>query len=117
MSMTKEVVRDTMKDQNLVVLNVLPAKEYLKLHIKGSQSLPLGPDEDDFIREAEKRYGKDRFLITYCADRTCHAGPNAATILLRNGFRANDYPGGMKEWADAGYPVEGTEVAEEQASK
>ena len=110
MSMTKEVVRHMMKDKHFVVVSVLPEAEYAKLHIKGSQNLPLGSDMDDFARTVEKRYGKRRFVITYCADRTCDAGSHAANILSRNGFQANDYPGGMKEWSDAGYPMEGTEA-------
>jgi rhodanese-related sulfurtransferase len=110
MSMTKEVVRHTMKDKYFVVVNVLPEEEYAKLHIKGSENIPLGSDVEAFVRAAEKKYGKRRFLITYCADGACGTAFTAAQLLLRNGFQANDYSGGMKEWSDAGYPIEGTET-------
>ena len=33
---------------------------------------------------------------------------DAAKALLAVGFKAEDYPGGIQEWSEAGYPVEGT---------
>jgi rhodanese-related sulfurtransferase len=110
MPMTKEAVRDKMKDSNVIVLNVLPENEYAKLHIKGSESLPIGMSADDFAEAVEKKYGKDKFFITYCASVTCMAGPNAAKALQKKGFKANDYPGGIREWEESGFPTEGTEA-------
>jgi rhodanese-related sulfurtransferase len=110
MSMTKEAVRDKMKDFNVMVLNVLPESDYAKLHIKGSENLPLGQNTGDFAEAVEKHYGRDKFFITYCAGATCQAGPNAAKALKEKGFKANDYPGGMKEWSEAGFPTEGLEA-------
>jgi rhodanese-related sulfurtransferase len=110
MSMTKEAVLEKMKEKNVVVLNVLPDSDYAKLRIKGSENLPLGLKTEDFVQAAERRFGKTRFLITYCAGFTCNAGPDAARALKARGFEAEDYPGGMKEWADAGFPTEGAEA-------
>ena len=110
MPMTKEAVRDKMKDANTMVLDVLPENDYAKLHIKGSESLPLGLSGDDFVQAVEKRYGKNKFFITYCASLTCNAGPDAAKALQGKGFKANDYPGGIKEWSEAGFPTEGTDA-------
>ncbi len=110
MSMTKEAVQDKMKDTNVVVLDVLPENDFAKLHIKGSESLPLGLNADDFVQSVEKKYGKDKFFITYCASLTCNAGPTAAKALQKKGFRANDYPGGIREWSESGFPIEGTEA-------
>ncbi|HEY5039213.1 MAG TPA: rhodanese-like domain-containing protein [bacterium] len=110
MSMTKEAVKDKMKGKNVVVLNVLPDNDYAKLHITGSENLPLGLNSDDFVQAVEKRYGKDKFFITYCAGLTCNAGPVAAKDLQKKGFKANDYPGGIQEWSEAGFPTEGSEA-------
>ncbi len=110
MGMSKEAVRDKMMDGNVVVLNVLPESDYAKLHIKGSDNLPMGLKDDDFVQAVEKKYGKDKFFITYCAGLTCNAGPNAAKALQRKGFKANDFKGGTEEWSNAGYPTEGTEA-------
>jgi rhodanese-related sulfurtransferase len=110
MSMSKETVRDKMKDLDVVVLNVLPDNDYAKLHIKGSENLPLGQNPGDFVQAVEKKFGKDKFFITYCAGLTCNAGPNAAKALQQKGFKANDYAGGIQEWSEAGFPCEGTEA-------
>ena len=110
MSMTKEALKGKMADKNVVVLNVLPEADYARLHIKGSENLPIGQDADDFVQAVEKKYGKDKFFITYCAGVTCHAGPNAAKALQGKGFKAADYAGGIKEWSEAGFPTEGIEV-------
>ena len=116
MPMTKEAVRDKMKEKGVVVLNVLPDSDYAKLHIKGSENLPLGLHTEDFVHAAELRYGKDKFFITYCAGLTCHAGPDAARALQKNGFKAADYPGGIQEWSEAGFPTEGSEAMKPAAA-
>jgi rhodanese-related sulfurtransferase len=116
MSMTKEEVQIKLRDSNAVVLNVLPDSDYAKLHIKGSENLPLGLKTSNFIEEATKRFGKNKFLITYCAGMTCNAGPNAAKALKEKGFQADDYPGGMQEWSEAGFPTEGTEAKQPVAA-
>ena len=110
MSMTKEAVKEKMMDVNTVVLDVLPDNDYAKLHIKGSENLPLGLNSGDFVEAVEKHYGKDKFFITYCAGLTCNAGPDAAKALQKKGFKANDYPGGIQEWSEAGFPTEGTDA-------
>jgi rhodanese-related sulfurtransferase len=110
MSMTKEAVRDKMNDKNTLVLNVLPETDFVKLHIKGSENLPMGLSTADFVQAVEKKYGKDKFIITYCAGLTCNAGTEAAKALQEKGFKANDYAGGTKEWSEAGFPTEGTEA-------
>ena len=116
MSMTKEEVQVKLRDSNVVVLNVLPDSDYAKLHIKGSENLPLGLKTSDFIEEVTKRFGKSKFLVTYCAGATCNAGPNAAKALKEKGFQADDYPGGMQEWLEAGFPVEGSEAKQPVAA-
>jgi len=111
MSMSKEAVQDRMKDKNTVLLNVLPGHEFAKLHIKGSENLTIGINPGDFVESVEKMYGKDKFFITYCAGANCDAGSNAAKALREKGFKADDYYGGMQNWMESGFPVEGTDPA------
>jgi rhodanese-related sulfurtransferase len=110
MPISKEALKDKMKDQNTVVLNVLPEADYAKMHIKGSESFPLGQKADEFAKAVEAKYGKGKFFVTYCAGATCMAGPNAAKTLKEKGFKAEEFVGGMEEWNSAGYPTEGTEA-------
>ena len=109
--MTKEQLKDRMKDKGLVVLNVLSEGNFQKMHIRGSHSQPLEKDPGAFAQEVERRYGKVRSFITYCAGITCAAGPNAAKILRNHGFKAESYPGGLEEWHRAGWPTDGTLAA------
>src|SRR5690242_4265664 len=86
MPLSKEAVKDKMKDANTIVLNVLSESEYAKIHITGSENLPLGEVPADFVQAVEKKYGKEKFVITYCAGVTCDAGPKAAKALQEKGF-------------------------------
>lgn len=110
MSLTKEMVRKKMKSRDVVLLNVLTEEDFLKLHIKGSLNLPLAQNRDEFAMEVEKRFGKDKFYISYSASVICAAGPNAAQALRIRGFKAEAYLGGLQEWLEAGFPVEGTQA-------
>jgi rhodanese-related sulfurtransferase len=110
MGMTKEAVLKNLRRKDVIVLNVLPDDDFLKLHIRGSRNLPLFQNRNLFAAEVEKEFGKDKFFITYSADITCAAGPNAAQALKTRGFIAQDYPGGMKEWREAGLPMEGIQT-------
>jgi rhodanese-related sulfurtransferase len=112
MSMTKEMVREKMKDKNVVVLNVLPQDAFRKVHIKGSENLPLANNPDAFVRMVGRLYDMESFFITHCSNVNCDAGPTAAKVLRENGFEAEDYPGGMEDWIAAGFPVQGTEAAQ-----
>jgi len=104
------MVRKMMRERNVVVLNVLSEDEYLKLRIRGSHSLPLCQNRDEFADQAGARFGKENFFITYSAGITCAAGPNAAQALRARGFRAEDYPGGVQEWQDSDLPTEGLQA-------
>lgn len=108
MALTKEMVLEKMKKKDTVILNVLAGGEYDKMHIKGSYSLPLANDPTAFTKAAGEKFGKDKFFITHCSGYSCQAGPNAARALKAAGFKAEDYPGGIEEWSEAGLPVEGT---------
>jgi rhodanese-related sulfurtransferase len=110
MPISKEALKDKMKDHNTVVLNVLPEADFAKLHIKGSESFPLTQNTVEFAQAVEAKYGKGKFFVTYCAGATCMAGPNAAKSLKEKGFKAEEFVGGMEEWDSAGFPTEGTEA-------
>jgi len=110
MPITKEAVKAKMKNEDVSVLNVLSESEFAKVHIAGSENLPLGSNVDDFVHAVEKRFGKDRFLITYSAGGTSQASSNAAKALQKRGFKADDYPGGLRDWSDAGFPLEGDDM-------
>jgi rhodanese-related sulfurtransferase len=106
--LTKEEVLEKMKDPAVVLVNVLSEKEFDHLHITNSQSMALGPNVRAFESAALKKFGKQTFLITYGADKDSSLGLNAAKILAGKGFKADNYPGGLKDWSEAGWPTEPT---------
>jgi rhodanese-related sulfurtransferase len=110
MALTRHVVLEKMNEKDVVMLNVLSEGDFRKIHIKGSFNLPYAKDPKGFVSKVDELFGRGKFFITHCSGVTCMAGPNAAKALRENGFKAEEYPGGMQDWLDAGYPVEGTEI-------
>lgn len=108
MPLTKEEVLEKMKDPSVVLVNVLPQEDFDRLHIKGSQNLVFGRNVRSFESAAARKFSKDSFLITYGADEKGTLDLNAAKLLVAHGFQANNYPGGLKDWAQAGLPTSTT---------
>ncbi len=60
-------------------------------------------------RNAGKILRKDREIVVYCSDDACFASRAVADYLERSGYEnVGHYPGGLHDWLDAGYPLEGT---------
>lgn len=106
---TQEMQQKTRQGDPLVI-NVLDQSEFEKHHIPGSKNIPL--KSGDFSQRVEEAAGsKDRSIVVYCASKQCDASDKAAEQLERNGFtNIYDFEGGMKDWEDAGLPVEGRDA-------
>jgi rhodanese-related sulfurtransferase len=60
------------------------------------------------IEEAIAALGRDDEIVVYCADVYCVASVYAYRFLEREGFtRVRRYAGGVADWEEAGYPLEG----------
>ncbi|HYT00477.1 MAG TPA: rhodanese-like domain-containing protein [Thermoplasmata archaeon] len=70
-------------------------------------------------RDAGKVLLKNRETIVYCSDDACSASRAVADFLERSGYeKVGHYPGGLHDWMDAGYPLEGTMItANAQSSR
>ena len=111
MAITKEEILEKMKEKDVVVLDVLPKTDYDLLRIKGSLSLPIVHTRpEEFVREVEGKYGRDKFFITYCSGFPCRHFQEAADALVKAGMKAEGYAGGIQEWAESGLPVEGAQA-------
>jgi len=51
---------------------------------------------------------KSKEIVTHCSSYECGASRMAAEFLENKGYIAAAYEGGIKEWAEAGLPMEGT---------
>lgn len=103
--LSKEEVLRHINEGTAAVVNVLARRSYDELHIRGSVSVPF-----DLLEEGKlDAIGTHRRIITYCKDYTCGASMGAARILRDMGYESMVYEGGIKEWKESGFPVEGTE--------
>lgn len=92
---------------SLLVINVLSEKWYRDCHIAGSINVPL----DKLIYQMEQ-YDRGQEVVVYCALDECDASEKAYVLLRCMGFeRVVDYRGGVKEWFQSGYVVEGACVS------
>lgn len=83
------------------VVNVLDPKHYELGLIQGSRKIPLA----DLDRRAGE-LDKAKEVVTYCASDQCSASKQAAEKLATQGFKVRAYEGGIKEWKEAGLPLE-----------
>ncbi|HET9870369.1 MAG TPA: rhodanese-like domain-containing protein [bacterium] len=116
MSMTKEDVREKMKEKDVVLLNVGAEENYLKLHIQGSLNQPLTFDRGFFAQEVERKFGRNKFFITYGPETAGIENMNGSQILHEKGFQTEHFPGGLAEWEKAGWPTEGSASKPKPAS-
>ena len=74
-------------------------------HIPGSVQL-FSPEA------ASQKLRFDDDIVVYCSDRSCAASRVVAQKLVAAGYtRVRHYVGGLAEWQEAGYPLEGTMIS------
>lgn len=89
--------------KKLLVINALAKKYYTDCHIVGSISVPL-----DTLAQFASPLEKDTPIVVYCASYHCPVSEKAWRILHSLGFtNVVAYEGGMAEWAQKGYLLEG----------
>lgn len=87
-----------------IIINVLASSYYDDCHIKGSINVPLD-DLEDYADELDK----NQEIIVYCAKYDCPVSRQAFRLLKMLGFtNVKAYEGGIVEWFQLGYPVEGS---------
>ncbi|MEX0654269.1 MAG: rhodanese-like domain-containing protein [Phycisphaeraceae bacterium] len=94
------------RNEDFLLINVLPEESFREQHIPGSVNIPV--NEDDFEERVEQLAGdKERTVVVYCASTECTASPAAANKLEDVGFtHVIDFAGGMQEWEQTNHPVE-----------
>lgn len=103
-TISKEELSRKLGSPDLVVVNVLAPPAYEKIRIKGSISIPRPELENGRWSELDK--GKE--VVVHCSSYECGASRAAAEFLENKGYNVAAYEGGIKEWAEAGLPMEGT---------
>ncbi len=103
-------VFESMKREETVILNVLPQSEFRKLHITGSENLPLGKDPEAFCQEVVEKYGRKKNFIVYGERFGLLDSYMAARALEEKELQVLNYSGGIEEWFRSGLPVDGTQI-------
>jgi rhodanese-related sulfurtransferase len=93
------------KDQLKLVM-ALGDWQYRAKHIPGSLHF-LTPEE------ALASLAQDDEIVVYCSSYECIASVSAYEYLVHHGYKhVRRYAGGILDWEEVGYPLEGEMVAE-----
>jgi rhodanese-related sulfurtransferase len=80
--------------------------EYRAKHIPGSLHFPTP-------QEALASLSPDDEIVVYCSSYDCSASVIAYEYLVHHGYRqVRRYAGGILDWEEAGYPLEGEMVTQ-----
>lgn len=103
---SKEELREKIeRGDNFRLIMALDRHAFDQMHIPGSVHF-----ED--MEEAAKELDPREEIVVYCSNPLCPVSVQAYRTLERHGFtNVYRYPGGITEWAEAGYPMEGSQVA------
>lgn len=70
-------------------------------HIPGSINISS-------VEAGARLLGRDDVIVVYCSDEACVASQMAYRALREGGYEdVRRYAGGLSDWADASYPLEG----------
>ena len=95
-----EVRRRLEAGEDLLLVDLMPPRQYLLIHIPGAISIPL-----DYLHDVLEYLPRDKDIILYCTDEKCEFSEIGARKLALHGFtNVLVIRGGMAEWEGAGFP-------------
>jgi rhodanese-related sulfurtransferase len=101
--------------KDMIIVDTMPFEDsFKKQHIPGAVQMEFPIPEmtslDDQKKMAfEKLLGpdKDKLIVIYCGFTKCTRSHNGAMWAVKLGYKnVYRYPGGIKAWDEAGYPVD-----------
>jgi len=113
----KQVSREALKKkmdkkEDFVLIDVLGTASFEQMHVPGAISID-GHKKDFVERVSEVVSDKNKQIIVYCASFSCPLSPTAAKKLVDAGYtNVLDFKGGLKDWAEGGYVLEGVNAKE-----
>ncbi|HZD22062.1 MAG TPA: rhodanese-like domain-containing protein, partial [Acidimicrobiia bacterium] len=103
-SITAEVLRQQLTDDEVVLLDIRPRAEYEAGHLPGAISLP--PDQLDRLDGVLAGLPHDHDVVAYCRGPYCVYADDAIRQLNSGGRRAVRLVEGIPEWRQQGGPIE-----------
>jgi len=97
-------------DDDFVLIDTLGDMSYQRAHLP--EAVSISAKDDDFVANVEAAVAdKSVTVIVYCASFSCDLSPKAAQNLVDAGFEnVIDYEGGLKDWVENGYELEGDDA-------
>ena len=101
--------------KDMLIVDTMPYEDsYKKQHVPGALQMEFPIPEMTQLDEKkkidlEKLLGpnKDRLIVFYCGFTKCTRSHNGAMWAVKLGYKnVYRYPGGIKAWDEADYPVE-----------
>lgn len=99
-AVSREELARRLEEDDVVVLDVRPEREYRAGHIPGARSLPL----EDLERRLDE-LPDDQEIVAYCRGPYCVFSDDAVRRLRARGFDVTRMEGGLPEWRAEGRPV------------
>jgi rhodanese-related sulfurtransferase len=97
----EELHRKLERGDEFTLVMTLSGFAYGTKHIAGSHHF-------ETVEDALAALDREDEIVVYCADVHCVASIYAYRFLEREGFtRVRRYAGGVADWEQAGYPLEG----------
>jgi rhodanese-related sulfurtransferase len=99
--LTAQELLRRLNDEQIVVLDVRPAEEYLAGHLPHARSLP--------VTELEARLSElpaDKEIVAYCRGPYCVFADEAVVLLRQHGYHASRLHEGLPDWHLLGLPIE-----------
>ncbi|MBI5624090.1 MAG: 4a-hydroxytetrahydrobiopterin dehydratase [Elusimicrobia bacterium] len=94
-------LKERIDAKDVFVLDVRDAKSYSDEHIPGAVNIPL-----EELSKSCSILPKDKTIVTYCWNLTCHLSTTAALELAEKGFKVQELAGGIREWKKNGLAVD-----------
>ena len=90
--------------EHVLLINAMEENKFRAKHIPGSLNL--------FTKEGiEKSLNKNDDIVVYCTDQACNKSVLLYHLLDALGYKQIcRFAGGLLEWEDAGFPLEGEMV-------
>ena len=117
---TEELMKWIDEKKDMLIIDTMPYEDsYKKQHVPGAEQFlfPIpdmnewdtketdGKTKEDFISLLGT--DKDKPIVVYCGFVKCTRSHNGAAWAVQLGYEnVYRYPGGIKAWKEAGYPVE-----------
>ena len=99
----------------MLIIDTMPYEDsYKKQHVPGAKQMEFPIPEMKQIDDKQKQAlikllgsDKDRLIVFYCGFTKCTRSHNGAMWAVKLGYKnVYRYPGGIKAWMQADYPVE-----------